>query len=384
MVWQSVAIMVLGACTGDSPETTETAAPEPTGTTPPMTADTSPTGDTGPKSTTDTGPTLPRVLPRDSLVVPDKVGVTFLGLDGSLLESFTWSDLVGPCATCGGEGGSPDGDGLLLSFTTGDGPGNVGAVARVNGKGQLDFRVNGFAFPHDVIRDPADNHLAVVATFTNDVRWIAGDGSSGTVLRSIGSSDPEFPNTPNGAELLEYNGRNFILLSHRPNANGRITLWDITDPKDPVFVWRFPETGRIAVPHGPILRQRGADWWLLWAHTNGGPSGRGSVGLAVTTDPTLRPTYVADLDPEPDIAPFTFLRGVELLDDGRMYVTDSGSAGGNGDGRIFLATFPTLAPSGNGEVGSIGDQRFETLGPAPLIYDDVTSPFEAWYWPPVN
>ncbi|MEM6930599.1 MAG: hypothetical protein AAF602_26920, partial [Myxococcota bacterium] len=97
-------------------------------------------------------------LPRDALVVPQQLGVTFLDLDGEVLSSPVWPQLVGPCPTCAGEGASPDGDGLLLSFlTAGRNQGRPGAIARVRGNGTLDWRLDGFAFPHDVIRDPADD-----------------------------------------------------------------------------------------------------------------------------------------------------------------------------------------------------------------------------------
>lgn len=340
-----------------------------------------PTAETGDPTTRPPG-TIVGGLPRDALVVPDGDGVVFLDLDGTVLAAPTWTVLAGSCDDCGGEGASPDGAGLLLSFTTGGGGMGVnrpGAIARVNADGTPDFRVDGFGFPHDVVRDPADDSLMVIATSSNEVVWIPGDGSTNEPLRVLDNSDPEFPNTPNGAERFDFGGRTYLLITHRPQQ-GRVTFWDITTPGAPEFVWRFPATGRIAVPHCPILRQVDNEWWLIYAHTNGSATGQGSVGLAVTSDPLVAPTYVADLEPGDDAAPFTFLRGVELLEDGRLIVTDSGRStpGAENSGRVFVSTFPDLSPTGEG--GNRGDQRFEPLGPATLLLDGLAAPFEGWFW----
>ncbi|MEN0061407.1 MAG: hypothetical protein AAGA48_04605 [Myxococcota bacterium] len=316
----------------------------------------------------------------DVLVVPHANGVTFLGLDGATVASHTWTELVGNCASCGAEGSSPDGNGLLLSFTTGGGGGpggRSGGIARVDLDGNLDFRLDGFAFPHDVIRDPADNSVFVVETLAHQLTWIAGDGGSDAPLRTLGSDNAEFIDNPNGAERLDYNGRTYVVVSHRP-ASGRITMWDITTPDDPTFVWRFPATGSVGVPHCPILREVDGQWWLLWAHTEGIATNQGSVGLAVTSDPTMAPTYVADLAPGDDVGPFTFLRGVELTADGRLFVTDSGGGGG-ATGRVIEAGWPDLAPPTTGETGELGNQVFEDLG-STTVHLQVSSPFEAWLW----
>ena len=327
------------------------------------------------------GPSDP--LPRGSLVIPDDEGLTFLGLDGIVVDARRWPSLVGDCAVCSGEGASADGDGLLLSYTTSNGSGGVqrpGAISRIDARGRLDVRVDGFGFPHDVIRDPTDGSLMIVATATNELVWIDGDGRSNRPIRTLGDEHPEFPPTPNGADLLQWDGRTYVLLSHRPMRQGRITLWDITEPGSPTFVWRFPSVGRLGLPHGPILREIDGAWWLLWAHTRGA-GGDGTIGLAVSPAPTVAPTYVADLQPGADVERFRFLRGVELLDDGRLIATDSGElAFGVGRGRIFSATFPDLGPPVGGEGGGLGDQVFVPLGPASLMLDELAAPFEAWYW----
>jgi len=328
--------------------------------------------------------TTTSTLSQETLVVPHSGGLQLLALDGSVSASWTWTDLAGSCARCGGEGASPDGDGLLLSFTTGEGGGaRTGAIARVDANGDLDFRVDGFGFPHDVIRDPLDDTLIVVETGADALRWIPGDGSAESAVRSLTTSDAQFPGNPNGAERVDVGGRSYLLVSHRPNGDGRITMWDITDGA-PTFVWRFPASGHVATPHGPILRPVGSDWWLLWAHTDGQGRNNGTVSLAVTSDPTVAPTYVADLVPGDDVGPFSFFRGVELLTDGRMFLTDSGGGGGPGgggaSGRVIEATFPDLEPPATGESGAYGDQVFVPLGDATEIASGLGMPFEAWYW----
>jgi len=340
-----------------------------------------------PVETGDTGPTepvtwMPQELPRDTLVVPEDDGITFLTPSGRVVLQAPWNGLVGPCPVCGGEGASPDGDGLLVSFTTSGTSGiRPGAIARLRGSGELDFRVDGFRFPHDVVRDPADGTLIVVATSSNALYWIAGDGSSDAPLRSLTSDHPDFPSTPNGAELLQHDGRTYLLLSHRPIVQGRITMWDITTPGEPMFQWRFPAEGALGVPHGPILREVDGRHWLLWAHTEGAIGDTGSVGLAVTDHPATAPTYVADLVPDEPIAPFRFLRGVELLEGARLILTDSGSQGfGPGRGRIVEAGLPDLPTPATGEIGRLGDQIFRPLGEAEILLDPVPAPFEAWLW----
>lgn len=320
-------------------------------------------------------------LPRDTLVIPEQQGVTFLGLDGTVVLSAFWPQLVGSCPVCGGEGSSVDGDALLLSFTTDSRQGRPGAVARVTIDGALDWRVDGFGFPHDVIRDPADDSILVVATFSGAVHWIAGDGSSNAPIRSLTTRNPEFPATPNGAELVVHEGRNYLLLSHRPQEMGRITFWDITEPGAPQFLWRFPASGALGIPHDPTLRQRDGRWWLLWAHTRGRVDGSGTVGLAVTDDLRVRPDYVVDLEPEDDIVRLARVRGVELLSDDTLVVTDSGPGGSVGQGRVFAAQFPDPTPEPSGRTGGLGDQVYATLGPASRLVGGLGSPFEARYWP---
>jgi hypothetical protein len=319
------------------------------------------------------------------LVIPDHDGLKLMASDGSFALSSTWSQLVGSCSSCGGEGASADGDGLLVSFTT-NWP--AGGIARIGLDGTLDFRLDGFAFPHDLIRDPVDGTLIVPETFQSQIVWLAGDGSSGDALRSIGMGTEswEFADDPNGLERIAEDGHTYLVESVRGGAqqpiNGKIRLWDISDPSNLTFVWEFPSEGTLYAPHCPIFRQHEGQWWLIWAHSNGAPSGS-SVGLAVTDDLATLPQYVADLEPVGEQAPFQFLRGVELTADGWLYLTDSGPGQGLSEqplGRVMKVPMPTgLLPTG-AAGGAEQDQVLIDLEGIELVLDGLVNPFEGWLW----
>ncbi|MEQ1504366.1 MAG: hypothetical protein ABMB14_19150, partial [Myxococcota bacterium] len=167
-------------------------------------SDTDADSDPGPDSTApDTGIAGPVFDDAHVLVVPDAHGLGWYAADGSVVWSRTWPELVGPCDPCGGEGAAPDGDGLLVSFTTTD-PVSVGGIARIDGAGTT-FRVDGFQYPHAAVRDPADGSLIVAETTDNALTWIAGDGGSAAPIRRLAAGAPGWEgDLPNGLERLEY------------------------------------------------------------------------------------------------------------------------------------------------------------------------------------
>ncbi|MEQ1503135.1 MAG: hypothetical protein ABMB14_12935 [Myxococcota bacterium] len=345
--------------------------------------------DTDTDADTDTATIPPDSLVFDAdhvLVIPDGGGLTLLASDGTKVLDASWTQLVGNCGGCGGEGASADGDGLLLSFTTGGGFGFDGAIARIDAAGALEFRLDGFDFPHDAIRDPVDDTILVGEAFRNQVRWVAGDGSSNATLRSLGRGDPGWEDDDvNGLDLFEDGGRRYLVQSMRGGFSdeGSIKLWDITDPAAMTIVWRFPASGSLAAPHSPTIRWYDGQWWLLYAHSNGLRSGS-TIGLAVMPDVTTAPAYVADLEPTGAEAPFDFLRGVQLSDDGILYLTDSGPGegvgGGPGQGRILQAPFPVgLVPSGTDGQYDSGMTVIDLDGTT-LIDDGYQNPFEGWLW----
>lgn len=372
-------------------DTTPTDTLPPTTDTPPVTdtEDTTPpapTGDTGGGTIPTTGGLL---FDEDHvLVIPDQDGLQMMDNTGAVVFFQSWDTLLDGCGGCGGEGSSADGDGLLLSFTTGGGFTGSG-IARIDTAGNLDWRVDGFSFAHDAIRDPYDDTVIVPEAFSDSTRWVPGDGSSNSSVRELNDNDDGWEgDQPNGAERFEYDGSVYLIESHRGGpgfaATGEITFWDITDPAATERVWRFPSgSGSLYTPHGPVYREWNGQYWLLWAHSDGAPDGSSSIGLAVTDDPTAPPEYVADLVPEGQYAPFVFVRGVELTSDGWLYITDSGANGGVGfgdDGRVFQAPMPTgLAPTGaTGDAN--GDQVFVDLPGVELMLDGLSNPFEGWLW----
>lgn len=365
-----IPLLLLGGCPSAGPEPTDRQSTDGG----PTDVVDAPTGSTGDSGSSTPKPAFP------ALLVPDANGVVVLELDGSVRRSWTWPELAPPsCDPCGGEGASADGDGLLLSFTTVEGGVGEGSIARVGADGSADFRVDGFAFPHDVMRDPADETLIVVETFGDRVVWIPGDGSSATPVRQLGARVPGFPGAPNGAERFDDAGRSYLLLSHLggggiggglPGRGGQITLWDITTPTAEL-VWGYPEAADLRTPHGPILRREGGRWWLIWAHTLGGGPTRGSIGVAVTDSLRSLPTYVADLVP-PE-GEYGFLRGVELHE-GRLTITDSVP------GQITTADWPALKVPEGGETGARGDQVFVQMTHVSELASGFDNPFEGWLW----
>ena len=316
------------------------------------------------------------------LVVPDGDGLTLFDRDGDRVVSRDWADLVGSCERCGGEGASADGDGLLVSFTT-ENPVSGGAVARLTGDLSLDWRVDGFAFPHDAVRDPADDTVLIPEIGGSRITWIEGDGASNAPLRRLDTATDGWQAAgPNGAERLDHDGRTYVLFSHRGGwgGTGFIDLWDITTPGSPVRRWRFPESGALRIPHGPVFRVFGGHTWLVYAHSKA-TDASSTVGLAWADDPTRPPTYVADLLPVGDEAPLDFLRGVELTSDGQLWLTDSGPGGGGStrpEGRVLRGRIPAdLEPSGRS--GAWDDLSFVEFTPEPFA-TDLVNPFEGWLW----
>lgn len=379
-------IALLLACRPPDPTPTEGGSPPTaaTGHTGAPAHSAAPTGETGAPS--------PRPLRFDegaALVVPDGDGLTLFDRDGAEVWARTWTEIAGPCDACGGEGATADGDGLLLAFTT-LGVTSGGAVARLDGDGALDWRVDGFGFPHDAVRDPADDAVIVVETAGSRLRWIPGDGSTDEALRALDGVVPGWPGgLPNGAERIDDDGVPYLLLSHRglgeprpgtTPANGFLSLWDLSDPTAPALVWRFPAVGGLGSPHGAVVREHDGHRWLVWAHSDGLWLG-GTVGLAWLDDLRAGPVYVADLQPAGAEAPFEFLRGAELTDDGELWLTDSGPGGGASTqptGRVLRAELPAgLGPAV--ESGAWGDQRLVTLEPV-RVASGLVNPFEGWIW----
>lgn len=318
------------------------------------------------------------------LVVPTMDGIELVNADGRSERLASWPEQIDGCPRCTGEGASADGDGLLVAVNRSSDP-HDGGVARLDARGAVEWLVDGFAFPHDAVRDPTDDTIIVPESLLDRVSWVACDGSSSTPVRAMTKGRiPGFDGgEPNGADRLDWQGRHYLLLTDRQDGfgwTGSITLWDLAD-SPPALVWRFPATGGLGKPHSPILRPWQGRWWLLWAHTEGAQADGSSVGVAVTDAPTAPPSYVADLLPPAGAAPWGAARGVELGDDGSLWVTDSSTDGWSGSliGAIDQATLPSLSPTG--ATGAAGeDQVFVRLDQVDRLVEGLAFPFEAWLW----
>jgi hypothetical protein len=330
-------------------------------------------------------PEPPRVLDAlHQLVVPHDDGLTLY--DDSFAEErvWTWEALVPACAGgCFGEGGSADGDGLLTTWVA-DGVDFRGGVSIVGGTGRESATGAGLSFPHDVVRDPLEGTL-IVCEAHGDVSWVAADGSSLDAIRRLGVGTPGWESSiPNSLDLVVDGGRALLLVTVRGDPftwgpTGLIMAWDVTEPDLPALVWRFPETGSLDTPHGAVLREHGGQWWLLYAHTRGMGEEAGTVGVAVLETPWSTPTYAADLVPPVLTEPWSFLRGVDLGEDGTLILTDSGVEfvqAGPPSGRVIAAALPSLAPSG--QRGGTGDQHFVPLDGAEARLSGLAMPFEGW------
>jgi hypothetical protein len=343
-------------------------------------------GGTGGAITTSTD--VARVFDEEHvLVVPDGEGLGFLANDGTWVHRIALADITGPCPACTGEGVAPDGDGLLFCWAAGF---FTGGVARLDGTGALEWSIDGLAFPHGAVRDPFDDTVIVPEAGSNSVRWYPGDGASDEAVRVLDDGVVGWSqDLPNGIDKIEHEGRTFIVVSNRGGGMigfvpGKVSLWEVTDPDEPALLWKFPATGDLDTPHGAIMRFYEGRWWLLYAHSYGAPSGGGSIGLAVADAIDDAPQYVADLVPPAPAGPFDFVRGVEITDDGWLWMADSGPNEGllGDNGRILKAPMPPdLEPTGaSGAEGE--DQLILPLADTEVTTEGVANPFHLWLWRP--
>jgi hypothetical protein len=289
------------------------------------------------------------------LVVPDAEGLALITAAGDR-RVVAWSDALGPCPGCEGQGASADGDGLLVSVAVGQ---TGGSVARLGAEGELHWRIDGLRFPHDAVRDP-DATVAVAEAAAQRLVWLDPRGPVGAEVRELGGLE-----VPNGLHGLAWGGRELLLASTRgrPGVPGQVVLLELRP--DGIALLRWALDG-LDVPHSPLIRRRDGRHWLLWAEAGG----TGRVGVAVTDDPLDLPRVIAHLVPPPDAA-FGLLRGVELTRDGWLLLVDSSGEGG---GRVLRAPFPAL------DVDE--ELQIVELGPLDELVAGLPRPFEGWLWTP--
>jgi hypothetical protein len=324
------------------------------------------------------------------LVVPGSDALEFYDDMGRLVASRSIDDMVDDCAGCVLLGASADGDGMLVTWSESAGGGAKGGVVRIDAQGTVGG-VDGFAFPHDVARDPVTGHVIVCETSADSLVWVPADWDTNEALYVLGADQTGFEaGHPNGLQVFGYEGRQLAMFSNRgtlmDEAGGFISMWDITDPAGPEQLWRFPSVGYLDTPHGATLRNVDGTWWLAYAHTYGlnvddVDGDAGTVGLAVTDDPLTPPRYVADLTPGLSAEPFHFLRSIEITADGRVLLTDTGWSGQSTPGRVVVAPLP-IYPVTGASGAAHKDQVFYPLRDQRVLVDNLSDPFEGWLWRP--
>ena len=315
------------------------------------------------------------------LVVPHGEGLALIAADGSVVGSWPMDDLIA-CANCSPQGAAADGEGLLFSYSTTSPDAVDGGFVRIGPAGAEYGLSAGFQFAHDVARDPFDGTIIIVEATSNQLTWVAGDGSSSTPVRTMTAASIGVTETsPNSIEIIEDAGARFALVSWRGTRfgqDGRLALIEITDPDAPVLQWKFPVDGTLGQPHGARMVRYNGQWWITYAHATAIDKGEGTVGLAVTSDPRVVPDYVADLMP-PDL--MVFGRSVELAEDGLIIAADSGDiASAASTGKIYIGMMPELKITG--ASGAQGSGQVLVEWPATVLNDEFHDPYEAWIWLP--
>jgi len=329
------------------------------------------------------------------LVINTNAGVEQRALDGTLEAVWAWAELTTECGGgCNAEGIQVDGDGLIAAYSKSLTSGGVLRLKAQDGDLVTDWDLQDYSFPHDGITDPSGLGVIIAETFAARILWL--DPLDETVHHTLDDTEPTWDySLPNSLELIAHQDRSYLLMSNRGNdlsggastaIDGTLVLWDITEPTAPEQLWAYPESGTVGMPHSPVITRVSGSWVLAYAHTIGvhqsGSDGAGSVGLAVTDDLTVRPSYVGDGILPESLGDIETTRGVALGTDGQLYVTETGARGGTG--RLLTATLPALTPQSVTGAYSVdhAQQVFLTLEDAVVLTDELTGAFEPRLWTP--
>lgn len=362
-----------------------------------------PTGTTATGTTATSTVTVPTTLPEPGavvLVVPDTARLHMLSTTGERLAALDYAALSSLCTgdvTCDGQGASvdPEDGSLWMSVRWRDGQATPGAVLHLRPQGDAfvaEGTVSGFAFPHDVERDPTTGLLIVADTFRNQVSWVPPDGDGTGPLHVLDGTHAQHGDwfLPNGLQLLVEDGGPYLLVTYRSDvltgpdeAGGTVALWQVADPASPVLVWSFPADGHLGNPHGAGLFHVQGRWLLLYAHSTGLDLD-GSVGVAVADALTDPPAYLADLRAPDGTTPLGFPRGV-WTDGATLWVTDTLSLGDNdGAATVRAAPLPAAdaAPSGlsGAYTTDFTTQLVQPLEGLQELTTGLEVPFEGWTW----
>ena len=249
---------------------------------------------------------------------------------------------------------------------------------------------------HVTETSPDGRFLVLADTLSSRVVWLL-PGSPPKVHAVLDMEHPAWDGFlySNNVELFEEDGRTWLLTTFKSGDfedvaernTGRITLWDVTDPLDPIHQWSYPEDGFVAAVHHGRTVVVDDQRYLLYAHSLGASDSyvgfHGSVGLAEFH--LDGPVYLGDgLLPE-GLEGFGFVREVELSPEGdKLFVVDSGCENPDieectRDGALFEVEWPDWAAADKSGAFDPGhtEQTFRTLD---LVEDDwgvtLSFPFE--------
>jgi len=331
------------------------------------------------------------------LLVTELGAVHAYGEDGTREESWDVAEATGDptCLSglCRAEGITVDGEALILSWALQNGQSTYGGLVwldPVDGGWTTGAAVDGWRYPHEVQRDPTADRYLVVDAIADGIYWVPADRAAGPEdavhVLAGDTADTDGAHIPNGMRIFVEGERVYLLVTYRGDdarspgsETGRLLLWDVADPSRPRRVWSFPETGNLQAPHDPSVHLRDGRWHIVYAHSHGDGGELGSIGVAVTDDLEVQPTYLADFrDPEDR---WFFPRGALWTGDNELIVTDTGGAGPAG--AVYRMAFPGL-PEPSGRPGAYradgSTQDFVDLEGIEVFADGFDETYRSVLW----
>jgi hypothetical protein len=339
------------------------------------------------------------VVTADSLLLVPSFG--FLGAyDNNGKEVYEWdfADIVDSyiCdGACKGQGLTPDGDGFYVSYVKGDTRSKSGIMRFSFSDGELapQWQRNNFeTYVHDATPMPkTEAGMIVLETSANKVSWFA-EKSDLKPLFSVNNESPLWESSldsPNGLQQFSSQGRDFLLINWRQDsstpivAGGLISLWEITDPLEPVTVWNYPQVGRLSEPHGAALRYYDGEIYLLYGHSKSltvpDELLTGTIGIAKSSNLFTAPTYFADISTGKDYLPMEYPRSADLTSDGNLIICATGE-----QGWVWEVPLPNLFPTDKSgqHTESKSEMNIIELNGGRVLVEDLLHPFEATFWTP--
>ena len=338
------------------------------------------------------------------LVTSHHDGISVYNKDGEPVSELPLSEAINPPSLCGdlgcgGQGISLDSNGFLASYMKNGDISESGVVrfSLIDDTLAPDWQINGLeSYVHDMTRMPGkQDGLIIAETLDNKISWFASKTDSEPIV-VIDTNSPIWPSNvsmPNGIDQFSSQGRDFLLVNWRQDrqmpkvAGGLISLWEITDPFTPISIWNYPETGRLAQPHGATLRYHDGEIYLLYGHSASLSLTEekrlfGTVGVAKSSSLFTAPTYFADIYTDSDY-PFTleYPRYADLTSNGNLTICSSGP-----NGWIWEVPLPTLSSTdkSGAHTSDYNQMNIIYLNGGRVLVEDLEQPFEARFWAPTQ